>query len=112
MSFKEEIEQLKETFQQTKDKGKALGDKYAEEGKNIGNEYKEKGKEVGKQFKDLSGGLKDRFKSVSYTHLDVYKRQVYAGASDSFCSQSKQDQWVCRYSFGEIPCFFLKRKLK
>ncbi len=62
MSFKEEIEQLKETFQATKEKGKALGDKYAEEGKSIGNEYKEKGKDVGKQFKDLSDGLKDRFK--------------------------------------------------
>ena len=22
---------------------------------------------------------------VSYTHLDVYKRQAYAGSSDSFC---------------------------
>ena len=36
MSFKDEINNLKETFQQTKEQGAKLGEKYSEEGKKVG----------------------------------------------------------------------------
>ena len=60
--FKDEINKLKESFEQTKEQGAKLGEKYSEEGKSIGEEYAEKGKAVGKQFKDMSSSVKDRFK--------------------------------------------------
>lgn len=44
MSFKDEINNLKETFQQTKEQGAKLGEKYSEEGKKSARSMQRKGK--------------------------------------------------------------------